>query len=1136
MSLKQQSRTRPSIHDWIQDSLLIVQSLKQGHEEGRLLKAFDTPDLAPKGSAEIAYQSPEFRQEIDNPIDQRSDIYSLGMVLYHMLSGRHPMLFDDQSASLLFDPSHPEVIQEILTKMTNYFPEDRYQSLQGILSDLKRCELALQTQGQLDFFVPGQADIPQALVYSKHLYDRYGELERIQELLSDHSTHTQLLMVKGYAGIGKTSLINTAIQNVQRLDPQALVLSGKYEQTVNEPYAAIKQMLQAWVKEVSSNPDSMDYWKQVLPDALAPNAQLLVDLVPNLESLIGTQSSVATIDPDKIQYRLFLTLKKWIDTIVSKQERCILFLDDLQWADRHSLTWLSQVLQSLDNGSLFIVAAYRDHDFLPDTHFEDFLSTVCAPLTQNGTIKSLSLSGISQESLELQLEDLLHCEELESKTLAALIYEKTLGNPFFTQQLLRVLEEKKQLRFNSEKQKWEFEVQDIQSVDLSDNVVDIAIQRIDTLADELKTMLSFAACMGNKFSAKDLELCLPNDTLSFYIRRAIQKQFIQQLGAKKYTFAHDRIQEASLRLYSKSRLDEIRYTIASKLLERHQKSNELSLKLPIIATQLSLISDDTLIQNNSALVETLLLVAKRYRLEGAYTDALPFYERYLALSPPLDWNQDYEALSDIYLAQAECLYLCGNVDASKAIFGTLHARSKTQAQKLEVVAAEIKLLNHDNQADVAIQFAFKALKELKVWIPRKRLLPVAILWQAIRIRSHIKRHGTSSLQSLPMSQDPYHHSYVKLAVVSSAPFYLWDPQYFVYIVSTVALLTLKKGHTPDSPGIFSAVAFIIAVIFKDYKMAAEISKVAEKIDPSIYSYHALARAKFTTALFISHWVKPLPEVITELDHATQWQQDVGDHVFEGYARGTGLYLRMYAGHSIDSLLPRIQDTRQRATAVHDKYALESVLVIQTYLNVLQGTQATDSFATLEVSNKTSLEFVQSYFQISIDYLFSEAAISKASIRHAEQQLQYGINLIMYAQATFFIGLSLIRNLAVTPSYRAPLCRCKIKDIIKKFRYWSDHCPNNFEYCLYLLEAELATLKNQWEMAKLLYIAAIQSAKDNKNTQILAMASEGYAKYYLKKGNTEKYIEKLSIAKGHYENWGAMAKAQQIEDQVLAKKS
>ena len=428
----------------------------------------------------LAYIAPEQTGRMNRGIDYRSDFYSLGITFYKLLTNQVPFETTDPielvHCHIAQQPRSPQkiipfiplTISQVVMKLLAKTPEERYQSTWGLKADLENCLEQLQTLGQISQFSLATQDICDRFHIPEKLYGREKEVSQLLTAFDRVSQGTtEMMLVSGYSGIGKSALVNEVHKPIIR--QRSYFISGKFDQLKRDiPYAAIGQAFQDLMYQLLAESEiALKIWRQELLEALDPNAQLIIDLIPEVEQIIGKQPPVEQLGATETQNRFNLFFQRFISIFTKKEHPLVIFLDDLQWADLPSLKLIELLITDPDSQYLLMLGAYRDNEVSP-TH--PLMQTLEQIKKAGATVNNIVLQPLGINDINQLIADTLNCSTEESKPLVELVTSKTQGNPFFLTQLLQSLYTENLLSFNYNRGRWQWNIEEIQAVEITDNV------------------------------------------------------------------------------------------------------------------------------------------------------------------------------------------------------------------------------------------------------------------------------------------------------------------------------------------------------------------------------------------------------------------------------------------------------------------------------------------------------------------------------------------------------------------------------------------------------------------------------------------------------------------------------------------
>src|SRR5712664_3781643 len=435
----------------------------------RLRRERQAPESPEVIAGSRPYMSPEQTGRMNRSIDSRSDLYAAGVTLYEMLTGGLPFTASDPMewvhchiARRPLPPAErrkevPGPVSAIIVKLLAKTPEERYQTAAGLERDLRRCLAAWEEHRRVDHFPIAQDDTPDRLLVPEKLYGRSREVETLLAAFDRVVTsgRPELVLVSGYSGIGKSSVVNELHKAL--VPPRGLFASGKFDQHKRDiPYATLAQAFQGLIRSLLGKSDAeLAGWRDALREALGPNGRLMIDVVPELKLLIGEQPPVQELSPQQAQGRLQLVFRRFLGVFARAEHPLTLFLDDLQWLDAATLDLLADLLTQAEVQQLLVIGAYRDNE-VDSAH--PLMRRLDAIRKAGAFVQEISLAPLAREDLGRLIADTLSCAPRRAAPLARLVQEKTGGNPFFAIQFISALAEEGLLRFDHDAACWRWEL------------------------------------------------------------------------------------------------------------------------------------------------------------------------------------------------------------------------------------------------------------------------------------------------------------------------------------------------------------------------------------------------------------------------------------------------------------------------------------------------------------------------------------------------------------------------------------------------------------------------------------------------------------------------------------------------------
>ncbi len=1127
---------------------------------------FGLSDALPKERAQIvspnalkgtlSYLSPEQTGRMNRGIDYRTDYYSLGVTFYQMLTGGLPFVTDDPMQLVHYhiaaipkspkaiDSSIPEVVSDVVMKLLAKNAEDRYQNVNGLIADLQECRNRLQCTGKIDPFSLGIHDLFNQFQIPEKLYGRENELNA---LLNTYERVVQgkaeLLLVAGYSGIGKTALVHEIHKTI--LARHGYFISGKFDQfKKNIPYSAIVQAFDDFVQQIlTESEEKIDKLRHKIMSAVQDSGQLILDLIPSFASIIGKQPEIPVLGPIENQNRLNFVFQNLIKAVASSENPLVIFLDDLQWADLASLKMIETLLLSPDCQYLFIIGAYRNNE----VGVEHPLMQTLEKLKKREILcESIDVGPLTLEAVSELIADSLHQDLKSVQPLAGLCYEKTGGNPFFLIQLLLTLYKEQLIVFDLSINRWIWDFNKIKEIKISDNVVQLMVNKIGELAPDTQKALQLAAFLGNQFDLETLAAISAKDSTVILqeLNEALREGYIISSGnasyATRFYFAHDRIQQAAYSMVEEDQRILIHTEIARLLLKK-ATTKKLEEKLFDIVNHYDLaieqgIPDNIIdIKEKRNIAELNLKASQAASSAAAFELALKYVEYGLRCVQNESWKNDYALMFGLYSAATEVSYLNGKFDLFEKYAEISIENAATLIDKIKIMELKILAYSAQTKQEEAIKIGIEAIDSLGLKLPIHPTL-INIFIAMAKLKFIMIGKSIASLENLPVLTNQKLALIIRLTNFIIPALVHTNHKLLMLITLEAAYLSLQHGLSGYSATIFLSYGIINVTVLNQINVGYEWGKLALKVVRKLGLPMNLYKITFVAIVMLKHWKEPVHDLLPLLKETAESSFHIGATEQAGYSIANYYRNAYITGVPINELLATIDSHKMRFKEIqpvsyntlsqcHQVLINLSSQSLQPTLLIGSAFDAETMLPAFKKANNKTMLFLYYLDKLILCFLFEKYDEALANAQAAEQFKEGFAGGYPIQVFHFYRTLAYLHD----PKKNRNIPR-EIRSSRKKMAQWAKLAPANALQKHLLIEAEIARMKDQHEIARKLYDQAIAAANKHKFLNDEALANELAAKYYLSQDNERLASMYMEDARYTYLLWGAQGKVAYMDQQ------
>ncbi|MDY7232942.1 trifunctional serine/threonine-protein kinase/ATP-binding protein/sensor histidine kinase [Hyalangium rubrum] len=1098
----------------------------------------------------LAYMSPEQSGRINRAVDYRTDFYSLGVTLYQMLTGQLPFRGKDPLEWLhahisqppappqRWVPSLPPMVSAVVLKLLAKEAEARYQSAEGLKADLERCQEALR-QGVVEDFPLGQRDFPARFQLPQHLYGREVEREALLGAFERvaREGRPEWVLVRGYSGIGKSSIVHELHKPV--LERRGFFLSGKFNPLQREvPYATLAQAMRSLVQQVLAGRDAeVEAWRQRLLEAFEGNGQVLVNLVPQLEKVVGKQPPASELPPAETQNRFHRLFLRFLGVFATAERPLVLFLDDLQWADFASLKLLQYLTTHPGTPPLLLIGAYRDNE----VNASHSLALVLEETRKAGArLVDLHLGPLAPEQTRQLVADALHGAAMELvEPLSELLQTKTGGNPFFLLQLFQTLHQDGLVE-RGPRGGWRWDAEAVRARGYSDNVVDFMASRLRKLPEESVQLLRLAACVGNTFALDVLGLLSHQDGAEVErgLEPALQEGMVVQSSSQHYRFLHDRIQQAAY-AFSEEEERKATHLRIGRLLWTRLSPEELHERLFDVVGQLNagveLIQD---VEERSRLGRLNAEAGQRAQASTAHRTAVGYFTMALSLLPENLWETAPGLAFKLRLGQASSELMSGNGPEARRIVDALLPRAPSRQELAAAYRLKSIILVTAHQPDAA---ALCLLEGLEHFGERFSAKPS---WEDVEVaRKELETllgdRPIESLIDLPPMTDPELKALMGLLGALFAPAFFTSETLLAVHLCRMIVLTIRHGSTPESASAYVWYGFVTSCIFRNYHRGEAFGRLAcefvERNDNTAYR----ARVLFTMG-HLTLWVQPLTSARELYRKAFHHGLLSGDIQIAGYSSIfiTWIYLAM--GSELAEVAQEAVTRGEFARKAGFRDASNIIRFILCLVQQMRGLTPSFNSLSMEGVSEADLEALLSggmaplrcsYFVIKTRSRFMCGAFEEArEAADKARQMRWAVTgRIQLLDYHHYRALALAACYHDAPKERQAQDLKEIQEHHQQLAEWAANVPETFRAAEKLVAAELERLQGRLEAAVYAYEEAIQVSRQYGLIDNVALASELAARFWQEHEVSFIALAYARQAREAYIQWGAQGKVRHLDE-------
>jgi len=1100
----------------------------------------------------LAYMAPEQTGRVNRSIDSRSDLYSLGVTFYEMLTGSLPFTASEPMewvhCHIARQPTHPSerlaniptAVSAIAMKMLAKTVEDRYQTAAGVESDLRRCLSEWNAHGRIHDFVLGDHDAPDRLMIPEKLYGRRSEVDTLLRAFDRivAGSRSELVLVSGYSGVGKSAVVNELQKPL--VPSRGLFASGKFDQYKRDiPYATLAQAFRGLIRPLLSKSDyHLSRWRDALREALDPNGLLMIELVPELTHIIGEQPPVPELPPQDAQARFQMVLRRFIGVFARSEHPLALFLDDLQWLDAATLDLLEDLLTDSDLKHLLLIGAYRDNE-VTATH--PLVRKLDAIREGGAALQEIVLAPLVRDDLTQLLADALHCEPEHVGSLAQLIDEKTSGNPFFAIQFISTLADEGVLAFDYGEGRWSWDLSLIHAKGYTDNVVELMVGKLSRLPVATQEALRQFACLGNSAEFDLLRMVCqePIEALHDHLWEAVRAGLIFRSN-DEYRFLHDRVQEAAYSLIPQELRAETHLRIGT-LLAANTPAGKREEAIFEIVNQLNRGSHlITSVKEREKVAELNLIAGRHAKISTAYASALNYLRAGSILLAEDTWASNYTLMFAIECLMAECELLTGDMSTAENRLSHLVERARSRHDHCVATILQIRLYTAQDKSDRGLDVFLEWLRrDGTVWPKHPTREDATREYE--RIWMLIGSRKIEELVELPLITDPDVLDTLDVFTEAVATSYFFDEHLSSLVVCRMVALSLEHGNCDASCFAYVWMAIVAGPRFGNYRDGFRFGQLGYDLVEKRGLLRYQARTYLCVGALVMPWTKHPASGRELMRRAFDAACRIGDVTFCGYSRNTSITICLAVGDHLAEVQKEAEDGLVFASKARLGLVSAACGAHLGLIRTLRGLNATfgrmdhDEASELAtehyLASNPNLALAEFYYwcrKLQARFFAGDPVAAVDAARNAQRLLWTSTLNFESAEFQLYGGLA---HAAAWDRASADQKREHFEALIahhKQLEIWAEHNPVTFENRAAIVGAEIARIEGRTLDAQEFYERAARSAQTHGFVQNEAIANELAGRFYAARGFERIANTYLRDALNCYVRWGADGKVRQLE--------
>jgi hypothetical protein len=1091
----------------------------------------------------MRYISPEQTGRLGQGVDFRSDLYSLGVCFYELLTGQPPFAGADFAELILAHIAQvpalasalraevPLALARIVAKLLEKDPERRYQTAAGLRVDLLECERQLAERGSIDADLAlGRHDAPGKLRFPQRLYGRERDLGTLLGCFERaRAGRLQVAWITGPPGSGKSALgeeLRGPLAAARGYMARAKL--DRYRR--DRPYAAFVDAFEELLDQLlAGSADDVERWRERLSSGLGKLAGALGSLLPSLGLLLGALPSVASLGPRETRQQLALAFQRLTRAIATPDHPLVLLLDDVQWADAGSRYLLDEVMRDAASSALLVVVTQVDGD-------DDAMR---APF-EGIAVAHLALEPLAAADLQQMLADVLGRSVDDVRWLADRIGLRTRATPQLIREFLLRLQESGALRVEPGVG-WVWDEAEVDAVPLSEEAVALAMPRIRALAEGAREILSLASCMGDEFDPEMLlALCERNRLDIFRDLLTLTNECLIAPSPQGFRFVHNRIREAGQGLLTDPERARAHERIGRFLLERTPQEALAGQVVLVIADHLNRASapvDDSVRVRR---IELNVLAAQVALGAGASASADGYLNAALALHRDTDWSAHARLGLRLHFGVVDSAMASGRYEDAERFLNFLEQKSLGLLASARVAARRIAIRTITLGPRSGVEAALAALDRLGIlrWRARPSWLRVWLAVQATRLALR-RRRTFEATRSLDREREERWVATLLLLGELGPGAYREELG-----LALLAVCTALRGQAARGARIHAATlsgyAHLEAAFTGDYANAAALADWALEQIASHPDATVIQQVRHQIYVMVRTWTEHRRDQLEPVREIEESSFEHGNNENGFYARFWHACLLMLVGEPLPLAERELAEHVEHARRVSSTSWALRLGVLAALRRLTRGAADDEALQRVPpdacglIASSRHYANVIGTVELMVDYLLrrhEEAFLRCEELRSTI--LRAGSSTPHVSEYFLFRGLIAGARFERTHGRARRACRSALAESLRRMRRWAQVCPANFAHLVALLEAERARIGGAGDRALALYADAARGAEAQRYRHHAALALERRAALLWDLGRSAEASDARELAIAAYTSWGARAKVAQLEQRDAA---